>query len=296
MKINGVPIDDTFAEAFENHYSRFLITTENRKWAEIAARDATGYASSIIGCSAEGAVESFLEGAETPDKRPGAVVQIWAGKKQMLHELLGRIGQCVLTAPTTAVFDWCGECAKLDVGDKMRFFADGFSTYKRVGGRVMVSIPIMMGEFLIEKELGIGKGVAGGNFLIMGVDIGSTLKAAENASEALSRSGGVIASFPGGVCSSGSKIGSKKYKFMTATTNELYCPTLRGNVPDSKVPQGIEAVAEIVINGVSKEAVKKAMKTGIEFASKVKGVKLISAANYGGTFGNVHINLYDLWR
>jgi formylmethanofuran--tetrahydromethanopterin N-formyltransferase len=296
MKINGVPVNDTFAEAFESWYSRFLITAKNRKWAEIAANNATGYGSSIIGCSAEAGVEAFLSGTETPDGRTGVVVQIWTGKKKLLHELLGRIGQCVLTAPTTAVFDWCPDCEKIDVGNKMRFFGDGYASFTKIGGREVVSIPVMMGEFLIEKDIGIAKGVAGGNFLIMGSNQDSTLAAAEKASEAIDRVEGVISSFPGGVCASGSKVGSNKYKFMKATTNELYCPTLSLDVPGTKVPSGVASISEIVLNGVTEEAVRGAMKVGIEAASSVNGIKCFSAANYGGNLGGVHIKLHSLWE
>ena len=296
MELNGVPIDNTFAEAFEGYYSRFLVTAVNKRWVETAAREATGFGSSVIGCTAEAGVEQFLKKEETPDGRPGAVLQIWTGRKNMLHELLGRIGQCILTAPTTAVFDWCEGCEPVDVGNKMRYFADGYESYKKIDGREMVCIPMMMGEFLIEKDVGMAKGVMGGNFLIMGVSPLKVLRSAEKAAEAIQGCEGVISSFPGGVCAPGSKVGSKKYKFMKATTNELYCPTLTTLVPETKVPSGVDAIAEIVINGVSRDAVMTAMKKGIEAATKVSGVKMISAANYGGTLGNVHINLHDLWR
>jgi formylmethanofuran--tetrahydromethanopterin N-formyltransferase len=295
MKINDVPIVDTFAEAFESHYSRFLITARSRRWAETSAREVTGFASSIIGCSAEGGVESYLSEGETPDGRPGAVVQIWTSRKKMLHELLDRIGQCVLTAPTTAVFDWCGECEKVDVGRKMRYFGDGYASKTKVDGRKMYSIPVMMGEFLIEHDIGFSKGVAGGNFLIMGSTSDAALAGAEAAADEISGVEGVISSFPGGVCASGSKVGSNKYEFMKATTNELFCPTLRNEVSGSKVPEGVGSIAEIVLNGVSRDAVAIAMKKGIEAATSVDGIKQISAANYGGTLGNVPIKLYELW-
>ncbi len=296
MNINGVPIVDTFAEAFESHYSRFLITAKTEKWVKIATREITGFASSIIGCSAEGGVESYLAGDETPDGRPGAVVQIWTSRKKMLHELLDRIGQCVLTAPTTAVFDWCGDCEKVDVGRKMRYFGDGYASKTKVDGRRMYAIPIMMGEFLIERDIGFSKGVAGGNFLIMGSDLDSSLSAAEAAADEIQRVDGVISSFPGSVCASGSKVGSNKYDFMKATTSELFCPTLREEISGSMVPEDVSSIAEIVLNGVSRDAVVLAMKKGIEAATSVDGIKQISAANYGGTLGNVPIKLYDLWE
>ncbi len=296
MKLNGVLIEDTYAEAFEGTYSRILVTAASRRWVETAARTAVGYGTSIIGCGAEAGIEVFLPPDKTPDKRPGAVLQFWTGKKKMVHELLGRIGQCILTAPTTAVFNWCrpdGE--KLDIGFKMGFFGDGYQSERRVGGRDMTVIPVMIGEFLIEKDLGISKGVAGGNFLIMGADTASTLSAAEKASDVISDLEGVITSFPGGVCASGSKVGSNKYRFMTATTNEVFCPTLRNTATGSKVPKDVASVAEIVLNGVSETVVREGMKSGIEAASKVDGVKKISAANYGGGLGNVPIELHSLW-
>jgi formylmethanofuran--tetrahydromethanopterin N-formyltransferase len=295
MKINGVSIVDTFAEAFESHYSRFLITAKTEKWAEIAAREVTGFASSIIGCSAEGGVESYLSVGETPDGRPGAVVQIWTGRKKILHELLDRLGQCVLTAPATAVFDWCGDCEKVDVGRKMRYFGDGYASKLKVDERQMYSIPVMMGEFLIERDIGFSRGVAGGNFLIMGLNLDVTLAAAEKAADEIADIEGVISSFPGGVCASGSKIGSNKYEFMKATTNELFCPTIRDEIPGSMVPENVGSIAEIVLNGVSRDAVALAMKLGIEAATMVDGIEQISAANYGGTLGNVPIKLYELW-
>ncbi len=296
MEVKGVVIDDTFAEAFESYYSRILVTAKDLRWAETAGMSATGYATSIIGCTAEAGIEAVLSEKDTPDGRPGVVLQFWTGKKKMLHELLGRIGQSILTAPTTAVFNWCNDCELLDVGNKMRFFADGFDTVKEIGDRKMVSVPVMMGEFLIEKDLGFSKGVAGGNFLIMGESQNSTLEAAEKAAGAVRDSPGVISSFPGGVCASGSKVGSKRYKFMHATTNEAYCPTLREMVSDTLVPLDVNAVAEIVINGVSEDAVRGSMKAAIEAAAEIKGIGRISAANYGGDLGNVHIRLHSLWK
>lgn len=296
MEVMGVEVEDTFAEAFESYYSRFLVTAHNKKWVEIAAREAVGYGTSMIGCSSEAGVEGYLDPSETPDGRSGAILQVWTSKKKMLHELLGRIGQCILTAPTTAVFDWCtSDCEKLDVGRKMRYFGDGYASKKRIADRRMITIPAMMGEFLIERDIGFSKGVAGGNFLIMGRDIDSTLGAAERAVAAIDMVEGVITSFPGGVCGSGSKVGSHNYDFMHATTNELYCPTLRNEVKDSQVPEGVDHIAEIVLNGIRAEKVKEAMKKGIEAAAGVEGILRISAANYGGTLGNVHIKLYDLW-
>lgn len=294
MKLNDVEIEDTFAEAFTSTYSRILITAINEKWAKIAAREATGYGTSMIGCSAEAGIEGFVDDSETPDNRPGYVIQIWTSKKRMTGELIGRIGQCILTAPTTAVWNYLDSEETLDIGYKMRFYGDGFEEIRKFKGREIISIPVMMGDFLIEREFGIAKGVAGGNFLILADAQRVALSAAEAAIEAIEGVEGVITPFPGGVCASGSKVGSNKYKFMHATTNERYCPSIADKVEETEV-QGIDAVSEVVIDGSSEEKVKEAMREGIQAASKVKGVKKISAGNYGGTLGTVHIYLKDLF-
>jgi len=294
MQLNSVEIEDTFAEAFTSYYSRFIITAASEKWAKIAAQEATGYATSLVGCTSEAGIERYASPEETPDKRPGYVVQVFAAKGKMKDELLGRIGQCVLTAPTTAVFNYCDSEEKLDIGYKMRFFGDGYERVEKRYGREVIVIPIMLGEFLIEKELGIGKGIAGGNFLILADKQESALEAAEKAVEAVSSVVGVITPFPGGICASGSKVGSKKYKFMRATTNEQCCPTICNRVEKTKV-WGIGAVAEIVIDGISEGSVREAMRAGIESAAKTRGVKKITAANYGGTLGNVRIYLRELF-
>ncbi len=296
MQVNGVEIEDTFAEAFSAFYSRLLVTAINEKWANIAATEMTGYGTSFIGTSAEAGNEKCLGAEETPDKRPGCVVQIWTSKKRMADELLGRIGQCVLTSPTAAVWNYMDSKEKIDVGYKMRFYGDGYEEMRTVSGREVVVIPVMMGEFLIEKEFGIGKGVAGGNFLILADSQLSALKAAEVAVETIEGVDGVITPFPGGVCASGSKVGSKRYKFMHVTTNERFCPSIAGRVDDIAHMEGVNAVSEIVIDGVSADAVKEAMRCGIEAATSVEGVIMISAGSYGGDLGDVHIPLLSLFE
>lgn len=295
MQLNSVEIEDTFAEAFTSYYSRFIITAASEKWAKIAAQEATGYGTSLVGCSSEAGIERYVSQEETPDKRPGYVVQVWAPKGKMKDELLGRIGQCVLTAPTTAVFNFCDSEEKLDIGYRLRFFGDGYERVEKRYGREVVAIPIMLGEFLIEKELGIDRGIAGGNFLIFAGDQKSALEAAEKAVDAISLVEGVITPFPGGVCASGSKVGSRKYKFMRATTNEQCCPTICNQV-EKTIVRGIGAVAEIVIDGISEGSVREAMRAGIKSAAKAKGVKKITAANYGGTLGSVRIYLKELFQ
>ncbi len=247
----------------------------------------------MIGCTAEAGIEKSLGASETPDGRPGVVLQIWTSRKKMMRELLGRIGQCILPAPTTAVWNYCSDGELLDVGYKMRFYGDGFEEIREVGGRKIVVIPVMMGEFLIEAELGVSKGVMGGNFFILASSQGAAIEAAEKALREIRRVDGVITPFPGGVCGAGSKVGSNKYKFMHATTNEKYCPTLSGKIGDSEVKDA-RAVAEIVINGVSEERVREAMAAGIKAVLSCEGVKRVSAGNYGGNLGKIHFRLRDL--
>jgi formylmethanofuran--tetrahydromethanopterin N-formyltransferase len=291
MELNNVEIDDTYAEAFTYTYMRILITAVNEKWAKIAAVEACGYGTSMIGCSSEAGIEGFVDASSTPDGRPGYVIQIWASKKKMDREFFGRIGQCVLTSLTTAVYNYLESDEMLDLGSKMRFFGDGFESEDKVGATEVVSIPVMMGDFKIEKNFGIGKGVAGGNFIILAKSEESALDAAQKAVDAIKNVGGVIMPFPGGACASGSKIGSR-YKFMHASTNELFCPTISDRVENSRM-KGIGAAVEIVIDGVSEEKVKEAMNAGIGKAAEVNGVKKISAGNYGGDLGNVLIHLKD---
>ncbi len=295
MKLQGVEIDDTFAEAFDAWYSRFLITAINRKWAENAARDATGFGTSMIGCSSEAGIEGFYSPAETPDGRPGVGVAIYAAKKKLEKELINRIGQCVLTSPTARVFALGEGEESLDIGYKMKFFGDGYEEIRESYGREIIAVPIMMGEFEIEKNLPIGKGVAGGNFIILAQNQASALLAAEAAVEAIEKIEGVITPFPGGVVASGSKVGSKKYKFMHATTNEKFCPTLKDKIEESALTEDVGAVAEIVIDAISEDKAREAMKAGIEAAVRVQGVKKITAGNYGGNLGKVHIHLRELF-
>lgn len=288
-------VEDAYAEAFEGYYSRILVTATDENWAKNAASAATGYATSLIGCSAEAGIEGFVDRDKTPDKRPGVVLQIWASKKKIKNELLGRIGQCILTAPTTAVWNYCSEGELLDIGYKMRFYGDGFEEIRELAGRKVVAIPVMMGEFIIESELGIAKGVMGGNFFILASSQKAALNAAEKALKAIHSVEGVITPFPGGVCGAGSKVGSRRYKFMHATTNEKYCPTISDRVEDSAVKnKNVAAVAEIVINGISEEKVRDAMSAGIKAAVNCEGVERITAGNYGGNLGKIHIHLKEL--
>ncbi len=287
FRYKDVEIEDTFAEMFPMWVGRVLITADSERWAMEAARAATGFAASIIMSPAEAGIEGTVSSSETPDKRVGVLVQIyhrtrWELKAQMIQ----RISQCVMTCPTTAAFDALPEAKRrLKVGRSIRLFGDGFQKKDEVAGRVVWRIPVMEGEFIVEDRFGAIKGVAGGNFLIFAENREAGIQAAEKAVEAINKNvKEVILPFPGGVCRSGSKAGSIKYK-LPASTNHPFCPRLRDVVPDSKVPENVESVYEIVINGLSLEAVKRAMAVGIGAAAEVSGVARISAANFGGKLG-----------
>ncbi|MGF7117028.1 formylmethanofuran--tetrahydromethanopterin N-formyltransferase [Methanobacterium oryzae] len=297
MEINGVEIEDTFAEAFGIQVSRVLVTAATKKFAKIAATEATGYATSVIGCPAEAGIDCYVPPEETPDGRPGYMIMICnMSKKNLDHELLERVGMCLLTAATTAAFNALDDADEtLKTGQKLKFFGDGFEKELDIDGRKIWSIPIMSGDFLVEAELGIKAGVAGGNFFIMGDSPSSALIAAEAAVDAIGAIEGAITPFPGGVVASGSKVGSNKYKFLGASTNEKMCVTLKNEVEGSEIPADVNGVYEIVIDGVNEEVVKEAMKVGIEAAVKVPGVLKISAGNFGGNLGAFKFNLHDLF-
>ena len=293
MEINGVIIDNEFAEAFPTWVCRVIITAVTTEWARKAATEATGFATSAIGCPCEAGIEQELDGSQTPDGRPGVSILICAGKKKIKDQVVERLAECVLTAPTTAVFNGITNSEeKIQV--KLHFFGDGHEYQKEVGGRKCWVIPIMEGEYIGEEEFGIVKGVAGGNFFVMAENQMAALMGAQASVDAIAKVPGTITSFPGGIVASGSKVGSLKYKFMPASTNEKYCPTLREKVPDSKVPAGIKGVYEIVIDGIDEKSVAAAMAAGIKAAALVPGVKFITAGNFGGTLGPFKIELHKI--
>jgi formylmethanofuran--tetrahydromethanopterin N-formyltransferase len=293
MEINGVTIDNTYAEAFPTWVCRIIITAVTREWAFKAATEATGFATSAIGCPCEAGIEIEVPASQTPDGRPGVAILICASKKKLKEQVVERLAECVLTAPTTAVFNGI-PTAEEKIAVKLHFFGDGYEYQKEVGGRKCWVIPIMEGEYIGEEEFGIVKGVGGGNLFVMGENEMSALIGAEAAVDAITEVAGVICSFPGGIVASGSKVGSLKYKFMPASTNEKYCPTLRDKVPDSKVPLGVKSVYEIVIDGVDEKSVAKGMAAGIRAAVMVPGVKFISAGNFGGTLGPYKFELHKI--
>jgi formylmethanofuran--tetrahydromethanopterin N-formyltransferase len=280
-------IVDTFAEMFPLWAGRILITAENEKWALTAASVATGFATSVIMAPAEAAIERPVPADQTPDNRPGVLIQIYNRDRfELKHQLMERIGQCIMTCPTTSAYNGF-EAAKrkLNVGSSLRYFGDGFQKKTSVGGRRCWKIPVMEGNFIVEDGFGAQEAVAGGNFMIFAEKQDAGLKAAEAAADAIrARAPDAIMPFPGGVCRAGSKAGSLKYK-MKASTNHPYCPTLRTVVPDSVVPENVNSVYEIVINGLTLDAVKNGMKQGVTAAANVHGVVKISAGNYGGKLG-----------
>ena len=291
MKINGVAIDDTFAEAFTMRVARIVITGRNPKWAREAAVKMTGFATSVIGCKCEAGIERELPAAETPDGRPGvSVLFLTMDKESLPQQLVVRLGQTVLTCPTTACFDGLPSVPdRLPVGKALRVFGDGFQASKVIGGKRYWRIPVMEGEFLIEETFGMQKGVGGGNFLILAEDAERGLEAAEAAVDAMTNQAGVILPFPGGVVRSGSKVGSKRYKSMIASTNDAFSPTLRA-VTASQVPEGVNSVLEIVLDGTDGPSIEAAMRVGIRAACR-PGVRAITAGNYGGKLGPHHFHL-----
>jgi formylmethanofuran--tetrahydromethanopterin N-formyltransferase len=285
MEINGVQIEDTFAEGFPIKMARVVVTAVTEHWALEAAREATGFGTSVIGCSAEAGIEGIVGGDETPDGRPGVNILICnMGYKNLENSLLFRIGQCVLTAPTAAAYSGMPDAEKqFDTGKKLSFFGDGYQKQAEVCGRIVWKIPLMSGDFIVEQNFGALDGIAGGNFLIFGQNQAAGLMAAEAAVNAIGKIKGTITPFPGGVVASGSKVGSR-YKFLKASTNTAFCTSLRDDGVCT-LAEDVSAVFEIVINGVSKEAISAAMKAGINAACHVPGVLKISAANYEGKLG-----------
>ena len=295
MRIGEVEVEDTFSELFPMWVSRILITADDEKWARIAAEEATGFATSIIGSPAEAGVEGPAKPDETPDGRPGYFIHIYQrGWRALKAQLMARIGQCVLTCPTTAAFDATPEPRRrLRIGRALSMFGDGWQRPAVRYGRKLWRIPVMEGEFLVENAFGAKIGVAGGTLIIMAKDRRSGLRAAEEAAEAVRSSGHVILPFPGGICRAGSKVGSRKYK-LPASTNEPFCPRLRRLVDNTKVPEGVRCVYELVINGLTLDDVKKAMSAGLKAAAGVPGVVRITSANYGGKLGPIKIHLREL--
>jgi formylmethanofuran--tetrahydromethanopterin N-formyltransferase len=298
MNINGVDIDDTFAEAFGMKATRVLVTAQNLKWAYHAANAATGFATSVIACGCEAGIERRLEPGETPDGRSGASMLFFAmSGKELAKQVERRIGQCVLTSPTSAAFAGIDEGEPIALGKNLRFFGDGFQLSKLIDGKRYWRVPVMDGEFLVEETTGMVKAVGGGNFLILADSQPQALAACEAAIDAMRKVPNVIMPFPGGVVRSGSKVGSK-YKALMASTNDAFCPTIRG-ITRSELAAGIESVMEIVIDGLTDADIRVAMRAGIAAACALgaaNGIRRISAGNYGGKLGQFHFRLRDVMQ
>jgi formylmethanofuran--tetrahydromethanopterin N-formyltransferase len=292
VRIKGVEIEDTFAEAFGMKAAKVIITAVNQRWAVTAAQTATGFGTSIIGCGCETGIDTLLSPEETPDGRPGvAVLFFTTSTKDMQKQLMNRLGQCVMTSPTSACYNGLDSDKKLKIGGKLRFFGDGFQSSKWIDGRRFWRVPVMDGEFVVEESFSVCKAVGGGNFFILAETVEAALSAAEAAVEAMRQTPGVILPFPGGIVRSGSKIGSK-YKGQHVSVNTAYCPTIRGQT-ESGLPEGVNAVLEIVIDALDEAAVSEATRVGILNACQ-PGVVHITAGNYGGKLGPYHFHLHKI--
>jgi formylmethanofuran--tetrahydromethanopterin N-formyltransferase len=296
MIINGVTIDQTFAEAFGMKATRVIITALNAKWAMISAQAMTGFATSVIACGCEAGIEKVLDPSETPDGRPGVSVLIFAmGGKSLAKQLETRAGQCVLTSPTSALFAGIDEGVQIPLGKNLRYFGDGFQISKKIAGKRYWRIPVMDGEFLTEETTGRVEAVGGGNFLVLAKSQEQALAACEAAIEEMRKIPNVIMPFPGGVVRSGSKVGSK-YPALGASSNDAFCPTLKG-MTQTELPPECESVMEIVIDGLTKEDIDKSMRVGIQAVCDLgveNGIQRISAGNYGGKLGPFHFHLQEI--
>jgi formylmethanofuran--tetrahydromethanopterin N-formyltransferase len=294
VRIRDVLIDDTFAEAFPMWASRLIVTADSPRLALQAAQGAAGMATSIIGCGCESGLEGALPPQDTPDGRPGQVLLLFSYSPEKLEEhLFQRIGQAILPSATSACFNGLQAEKVAKVGGKLRYFADGFQSSKLLEGRRFWRLPVADGEFVVEEAFGLGQGVGGGNLIVIGTGRGTTLEAAEAAAEAVRAVRGAIAPFPGGVCRSPSKPGSK-YKNVRASTNEAYCPTLRSRV-GTQLPPEAGAVYELVIDGLTEDIVRRAMGAALQAACR-PGVLRITAGNYGGKLGPYHLHLHQILK
>ncbi|KAA1258425.1 Formyltransferase/hydrolase complex subunit D [Rubripirellula obstinata] len=312
LRINGVKIEAEFAEAFDMKATRIIITGHDRYWVDQAAMSMTGFGTSVVGCGIEIAVEQNLAPEQTPDGRPGVSVLAFAVSGSELEKQIPlRLGQCVLTCPTTAVFAGSHESAddsnaeakasakRIPMGKSLRYFGDGHQISKvvntRDGDARYWRIPVMDGEFICQHDVARVSGVGGGNFILLGRDIDAVSVACRAAVDAMRNLPGMITPFPGGTARSGSKVGSK-YAGMFASTNEAYCPVLRELVP-TKLHAGENCAMEIVIDGLSAQPIAHAMKIGISAACQAageSGLLRVTAGNYGGKLGRHHFHLHEV--
>jgi formylmethanofuran--tetrahydromethanopterin N-formyltransferase len=295
VKIGTTVVDDTFAEAFPMKFTRLIVTAHDDHWLRAAVRECSGYAASVIACDAEVGVEQWLSEKETPDQRLGVALLIFGISSETLAKATSnRTGQCLMTCPTTAVFNGLPESPKrFPLGKHLRFFGDGYQKSKVLDNARYWRVPVMDGEFLVEESLGYAEGVAGGNIILQAVETTPALDAARRAVEAIDATPGVITPFPGGVARSGSKVGSR-YKQLPASTADTFCPTLRGRV-ESRLHPDANTAYEIVIDGIDESAVAQAMTVGM-LAAAGDGIVAISAGNYGGKLGEFQFQLHELLK
>ena len=293
MHIGSTQIVDTFAEAFRLRFMRLVVTAHDEHWLEAAVRSACGYGTSVIGCDAEAGLELSLGAEATPDGRVGAALMLFGFSAEgVARAAANRVAQCLLTCPTTAVFDGLPTAAdRVPLGGHVRFFGDGFEKTKIVAGRRHWRVPVMDGEFLVEDSAGVEKGVGGGNFLVQGETLELTLAAVRRSVAAIAAIPGTITPFPGGAVRSGSKVGSR-YPALKASTNEAFSPALAGRVASELHPAAACCV-EVVIDGESETAVAAAMAAGIQAAAG-PGIPAIAAGNYGGKLGKFQFRLHDV--
>jgi len=293
MHLGPTLILDTFAEAFRMRYCRMVVTASDNYWLEAGLREVTGYGTSVIGCDAEVGIERYLDPTETPDDRPGAAILAFGFSADALAKAMpNRVGQCLMTCPTTAVYEGLAETEdSIPLGSYLRYFGDGFQKSKLLAERRYWRIPVMDGEFVIEERLGIAKGIAGGNIILQATTNDVALAAARQAVEACRGLPGIILPFPSGVVRSGSKVGSR-YPSMVASTNDAFCPTLRGRV-ESELVEGANCAYEIVFDGIDEASLNVGMKAAISAAAG-EGVLAMGAGNYGGKLGKFHFHLREL--
>ncbi|WP_066921466.1 MULTISPECIES: formylmethanofuran--tetrahydromethanopterin N-formyltransferase [Methylobacterium] len=302
LTLNGIPVEDTFAEAFDVAGTALIVTNDTARWAMIAATVMTGFATSVIGCGAEAGIDAELSPEETPDGRPGVRILLFGFEPNGLKDqLIKRVGQCILTCPGTAAYAGVDGPTKIKLGGAIRYFGDGFAVAKRLPDetgklRRYWRIPVMDGEFLCEDFVrAVDGAVGGGNLLFLGRKHADTLKVAEIAVEAAAAVPGAILPFPGGIVRSGSKVGGRT-KGMMASTNDAYCPTLKGRA-GSRLPPECNVVLEIVIDALTSQGVSDSMRAALHAATEVgaaHGLVAVTAGNYGGNLGRHHYHLRDL--
>ncbi len=298
MKLNGMLIENTFAEAFNMKASRIIITADNFKWAKNAATSFTGFATSVIACGVEAGIEKQLSRSKTPDGRPGYSILLFSmSRSQLEKQVETRAGQCVLTCPTTALFSGLDSDDMIPLGKNLKYFGDGYQISKRINKRRFWRIPVMDGEFMCEETTGRVPAIGGGNFLLLAKNRDSCLAACEIAVEIMSKMDNIITPFPGGVVRSGSKVGSK-YKALIASTNDAFCPSLSG-ITGSKLNKNVNCVMEIVINGLTREDIDKGIRkslVGISNSKYRKDIISVSAGNYGGKLGQYQFHLRKILK